>query len=183
MSRTPIFPDCQFITDCQCAARGYEHEKTSCAVDRVAQAAAMLGMPLEIIFGLTDHVEDSGASNGVNFRGAVVVISTRVLDQSQADFSPYRYVIDHYRRMRSDADGAKILHAGWGKWDDPVHDFVLTTTVRDDGQNVKTHLWNRGERIADAMDDDGIAFDLSTLAMMTMMASQTGQDDDEEDDA
>lgn len=37
-----IFPDCAFPDDCQCAARGYEHERTSCAVPRVKEALEML---------------------------------------------------------------------------------------------------------------------------------------------
>jgi hypothetical protein len=50
MTRKPIFPDCAFPEDCQCAARGYEHEMESCAVPGVAAAAKLLGMPSEGLF-------------------------------------------------------------------------------------------------------------------------------------
>lgn len=38
----PIFSDCAFPRDCECAKRGYEHELDRCAVPRVRQAAADL---------------------------------------------------------------------------------------------------------------------------------------------
>jgi hypothetical protein len=44
MSEKPIFPDCAFPFDCQCAVRGYGQERESCAVPNVAAAAAALGL-------------------------------------------------------------------------------------------------------------------------------------------
>jgi hypothetical protein len=38
----PIFSDCAFPADCQCAPRGYEHERDCCAVPAVSRAAAHL---------------------------------------------------------------------------------------------------------------------------------------------
>jgi hypothetical protein len=95
MTRTPIFSDCHFTTDCKCAARSYEYEMTTCAVHRLSQAPAMFGVPPTIVVGLSEIAED------VNLKGKVVFISTR------------------------------------------------------------------GERVADCMDDEGIAYDLSTLAMIS----------------
>jgi hypothetical protein len=51
MAHKPIFPDCRFPDDCQCAPRGYEHEMDSCAVPGVAAATRMLGRPIEGMFG------------------------------------------------------------------------------------------------------------------------------------
>lgn len=44
MAEKPIFPDCQRQDDCECAKRGYEHERDTCAVPHVEAAVAMLGI-------------------------------------------------------------------------------------------------------------------------------------------
>jgi hypothetical protein len=51
MSAAPAFPDCAFPDDCQCAARGYQHEMDSCAVPRVAASAADFGIDPTKLFG------------------------------------------------------------------------------------------------------------------------------------
>jgi hypothetical protein len=44
----PVFPDCVFPDDCECAKRGYQLEMESCAVSRVRTAVADLGIDLDL---------------------------------------------------------------------------------------------------------------------------------------
>ena len=52
MSRKPIFADCASPDDCECAKRGYQFERDSCAVPQVAAAADALGMPADRLLRL-----------------------------------------------------------------------------------------------------------------------------------
>jgi hypothetical protein len=51
MPNTPAFSDCAYPEDCQCAARGYQHERDHCAVAAVIEAAKEIGLDTEALFG------------------------------------------------------------------------------------------------------------------------------------
>ena len=59
MSNTekPIFKDCAFPEDCQCAARGYQWERENCAVPHVEAAAESLGLSPPLVTGFRKHRE------------------------------------------------------------------------------------------------------------------------------
>lgn len=52
MPAQPLFADCAFPEDCQCAPRDFQLVRSSCAVPDVTAAARAFGLPPEMLFNM-----------------------------------------------------------------------------------------------------------------------------------
>jgi hypothetical protein len=84
MSATPIFPDCAFPDDCLCAARGYEHERDSCAVPHVIQSAKGVGLNPEDLAEIMDLVAPKSRPKTIHERG---IGSLTLIGNQYGDFA------------------------------------------------------------------------------------------------
>lgn len=71
MGESAIFKDCVFPDDCECAKRGYELERDSCAVPAVAAAAARVGVDPTPLMRLLNPVRAKQLPPRITLSGTV----------------------------------------------------------------------------------------------------------------